>query len=670
MRKLKRSEYDKSYVIATGNDPVDKFLSSLSYVNNLGYVKDLGTLYDGLMFYEPDVLIVTTSLKGEGDLLKILLNAKEVLKDLRIILMLNRVSSSSELVDLSYLCDLGVYDIYVNKKITSKDLENMIKYKKDKEDTLIDLEEIEKGTYIDTSKDIEVKKETSKNENKEVSIEAPKTEEYIKKEKTDPSENIYKEVYEKKGKNPIERIPEKISEPVIESEPIRDEYRGAKETSYPTPPPTLPNISIEREEEKVEETAYESAGSPYIRNPYGETYKEVYKETPREVSSENHTSEGYYNEPIIKPPVIHEEKYSKPEIKEPIQVPEKPSSSSYNSVKKENNYNGSEERLTRDLYISNGAMEEHVVDNLSIISSIKPGTGKSFLSVNVACAIARYGKKTKDGRPPRVALIEGDLQNLSIGTLLQLEDSKKNLKSVMNKISEIVTKEGDFVGNPYQVESVNSYIKSSFLPYGKLKNLECLVGSQLSFEEIEDIVPYYYVYLVEAIAMDFDVVIVDTNSALTHVTTFPLLQMAKNCFYILNLDFNNIRNNTRYRETLRSIGVLDKVKYVLNEDITKDVLKNKKEDLIYTADHLHQSGFDLVGKIPLIDKVIFLNRLYNGTPVVLDEGNPYTKDAKHELLKVANEIYPIEGFREDNKKKEEGRKGFFRFWGGLNGSRY
>ncbi len=649
MRKLKRSEYDKSYVIATGNDPMDKFLSSLSYVNNLGYVKDLGTLYDGLMFYEPDVLIVTTSLKGEGDLLKILLNAKEVLKDLRIILMLNRVSSSSELVDLSYLCDLGVYDIYVNKKITSKDLENMIKYEKDKEDTLIDLEEIEKGTYIDTSKDIEVKKETSKNENKEVPIEVPKTEE--NKEETSSSLDVYREAPEKEPEKLTEVVSEKAPEPVIESEPIRDEYRGTEETSYSSPQPPLPNISIEKEEEKDEETAYESAGSLYIRNPYTETYKEEYRET-KEV-------QPAYEEVKIEPPSIHEEVYKRPEVSEPIEAP-KMTEPSYNSVRKEE-YGDSGERITRDLYVSNGAMEEHVVDNLSIISSIKPGTGKSFLSVNVACAIARYGKKTKDGRPPRVALIEGDLQNLSIGTLLQLEDSKKNLKSVMDKISNIVTKEGDFIGNPYQVESVNEYIKSSFLPYGKLKNLECLVGSQLSFEEIEDIVPYYYVYLVEAIAMDFDVVIVDTNSALTHVTTFPLLQMAKNCFYILNLDFNNIRNNTRYRETLRSIGVLDKVKYVLNEDITKEVMKGKKEELIYTSDHLHESGFDLVGKIPLIDKVIFLNRLYNGTPVVLDEGNPYTEPAKRELLKVANEIYPIEGFREDKKKKQEGRKGFFRF---------
>ena len=658
MRKLKRSEYDKSYVIATGNDPMDKFLSSLSYVNNLGYVKDLGTLYDGLMFYEPDVLIVTTSLKGEGDLLKILLNAKEVLKDLRIILMLNRVSSSSELVDLSYLCDLGVYDIYVNKKITSKDLENMIKYEKDKEDTLIDLEEIEKGTYIDASKDIEVKKETSKNENKEVPIEVPKIEE--KKKEISLSADVYREAPEKEPEKPtevasekvLEQAPEKALEPVIESEPIRDGYRNSTPPSYQAPPPTLPNISIERGEEKMEETAYESAGSPYIRNPYTKTYKEAYRKT-EEVKP-------IYEEVKIEPPTIKEEVYKRPEIAEPIKEPEK-AAPSYNSVRKENDYNGSEERLTRDLYVSNGAMEEHVVDNLSIISSIKPGTGKSFLSVNVACAIARYGKKTKEGRPPRVALIEGDLQNLSIGTLLQLEDSKKNLKSVMDKISNIVTKEGDFIGNPYQVESVNEYIKSSFLPYGKLKNLECLVGSQLSFEEIEDIVPYYYVYLVEAIAMDFDVVIVDTNSALTHVTTFPLLQMAKNCFYILNLDFNNIRNNTRYRETLRSIGVLDKVKYVLNEDITKDVMKGKKEELIYTSDHLHESGFDLVGKIPLIDKIIFLNRLYNGTPVVLDEGNPYTEPAKRELLKVANEIYPIEGFREDSKKKQEGKKGFFRF---------
>ena len=61
-------------------------------------------------------------------------------------------------------------------------------------------------------------------------------------------------------------------------------------------------------------------------------------------------------------------------------------------------------------------------NNVYMISSIKPGCGKSFVSTNVATAIAKFGEK-KDGRPPRVALLEADLQTLSVGTLLSIEEN-------------------------------------------------------------------------------------------------------------------------------------------------------------------------------------------------------------------------------------------------------
>lgn len=352
-------------------------------------------------------------------------------------------------------------------------------------------------------------------------------------------------------------------------------------------------------------------------------------------------------------------KQKEPETKT-YQMPENSQKAMYRAPAHNTTTDG--DQLTGDLMVNYNKAQgyAHVIPNLSIVSSIKPGTGKSFVSANLATAIAAYGVNTKAGVPPTVGLIEGDLQNLSIGTLLQIEDSKRNLKAAMDKIAKIVTREGEFVGNIYDVEEIEKFTKSCFLPYEKLKNLRCLVGSQLSFEQIEDITPHYYTYLCESMAEEFDVLIVDTNSALTHISTFPLLQMAKNCFYILNLDFNNVRNNMRYRETLQNIGVMDKVKYILNEDISNTYQKSFQEDIIYTGDHLADSGFDLVGRIPIIDKAVFLNRVYLGTPLVLDENVDATKDAKNEILKIANEIYPIKGYKEKNTESKS-KMGFFSF---------
>lgn len=311
-------------------------------------------------------------------------------------------------------------------------------------------------------------------------------------------------------------------------------------------------------------------------------------------------------------------------------------------------------------------------NKMVVVSSIKPGSGKSFISANLATAIAKYGVDTPDKKRPRVALIEGDLQNLSVGTLLCMtEDSKHNLKTVMDKISTIVSASGEFKGTPELIDSVDRYILSCFKPYPQVQNLKALTGSQLGFDEVQNILPHHYTYLIEHIEDQFDVIIVDTNSSIKHVSTLPLVKMAKTCFYVINLDFNNIRNNQRYRQTLEEMGILDKTKYILNENISdanKDEQGGSYERLEFTSDNFKDTNFDISGTIPTIPKVIYLNRLFAGTPIVLDEED-YTLEARVEILNLANKIYPIANLEKYQKKLEEqktrgqqGKKKKWIFW--------
>lgn len=307
-------------------------------------------------------------------------------------------------------------------------------------------------------------------------------------------------------------------------------------------------------------------------------------------------------------------------------------------------------------------------NKIYIVSSVKPGSGKTTVAVNVATAIAKYGKVKRNGERPKVALVEADLQNLSIGTLLQIE-SKKNLKTAIDKISELFNDEGDLIAKASKMDEVNKFVKGCFHPFYHVKNLEALTGSQLKYSEIKDIKPYHYIYLLESILDDYDVVIVDTNSSVEHTTTEPMLLMAKTCYYVFNLDYNNVRNNARYKSTLRDMGVLDKVKYILNEDIDDDcpLAGTDIEPLEFTKEHLSEVGFKTVANIPMLPKAIFLNRLHDGKPVVLDEGNEHTKRAKYEFFKICNEIWEIDGFKQleediygsDDISKEKRKKGLF-----------
>lgn len=295
-------------------------------------------------------------------------------------------------------------------------------------------------------------------------------------------------------------------------------------------------------------------------------------------------------------------------------------------------------------------------------SSIKPGSGKSFLSANLAVGIAKYGKDK-----PKVALIEGDLQNLSIGTLLGLEDSKKNLKSAMERIGSVVRDTGDIEGTAYQLEEVDRYILSCFIPYRQdgINNLYCLVGSQLTFNEVSDISPFYYSYLINAISEEFDVIIIDTNSSISHTTSLPILELSDQAYYVVNLDYNNIRNNVRYMDLLKEIGVDQKVKYILNEAINTN---DGQESLMFTQENLEDAGFNVISAIPIIDKSVFYNRLFEGRPIILDKDIAYTQEAKQALLKICNDIYPVESLSSPRpvqqqegmgSRKNAGKKGLF-----------
>lgn len=301
-----------------------------------------------------------------------------------------------------------------------------------------------------------------------------------------------------------------------------------------------------------------------------------------------------------------------------------------------------------DIPVEDGEeVDDGSINNVFVVSSIKPGTGKSFLSVNIATAIAAFGVENSKGKRPSVALIEADLQNLSVGTLLGIEDdSKKNIRTVIEKIDKITTS-SRIVGSELEVEQTDEFILESFKPFRgsgyALDNLKSLVGSDLKFSDMGIVKPQHYAYLLDVVSRHFDVVIVDSNSSLSHVTTAPLLGMAKYCYYVLNLDFNNIRNNVRYKDDMNDAGYGEKVKYILNEEI--EGTEEDIEPLMFNSKTLEDSGFKLEAKVPIIPKAKFLNRISEGIPLILNTDRE-SLIARHEIMKVANQIYNIKNLEE------------------------
>lgn len=275
--------------------------------------------------------------------------------------------------------------------------------------------------------------------------------------------------------------------------------------------------------------------------------------------------------------------------------------------------------------------------NIIIVSSIKPGSGKSFVSTNLAVGIAKYGQKKRNGNGLKVAIIDGDLQTLSVGTLLGIEDSRLNLTTALKAVTTVLNNKGEIIGTDDEIEEVRAYVKKCFLPSKVVPNLYGLVGSQLQFKDLGGIRPYHFFYMVQLMVDEFDVIVIDSNSSLEHKTTGPILQLAGHCFYVLDLDFVSVRANLRHRQELQNLGVLNKVSYVLNKAITRDNMHMFKEKLEYGAENLEGDGFKVAARLPMVDPTIMLNRLHNKTPIMLDE-QPHTLPVRMELTQIADKI--------------------------------
>ena len=85
-----------------------------------------------------------------------------------------------------------------------------------------------------------------------------------------------------------------------------------------------------------------------------------------------------------------------------------------------------------------------------------------------------------------------------------------------------------------------------------------------------------------------------------------------------------------------------------------NALGSNVEKLIFTPKDFDNQYFPIKHKIPAIPETVFINHLYNGDPVILDDKS-YTKGARDAIGELTAEICPV--------KLEEKKKGksFFSF---------
>lgn len=295
-----------------------------------------------------------------------------------------------------------------------------------------------------------------------------------------------------------------------------------------------------------------------------------------------------------------------------------------------------------------------IPNNIFVVNSAKAGSGKSFVSTNLAAILAENGRR-KDGERPTVLLVEGDLQTLSVGTLLGVNDTQHNLKEALIRIRQIVDGDGNVIGTKEQQESVQRFIEDCCLMVTEdIPNWATVVSSTFSLTEREEVSPYHYFYLINVLANLFDIVIVDSNSALEHKTTGPVLQAAREIMMVVTSDYDGVRIANKARDELATIGVDDKVVYVLNKKVTKAQQARSSEKSTFKVEEYFDMK-KIAAQIPYIDQIVQYNCIYDHRPLVLTK-NKSTLIARIQFTMLAGRIWPMDNTKSLSREVETLKK--------------
>ena len=296
---------------------------------------------------------------------------------------------------------------------------------------------------------------------------------------------------------------------------------------------------------------------------------------------------------------------------------------------------------------------EDIVDlsrnNVYLFTSAKPGTGKSFIASNVAFTIAKYGKMS-NGNKPRVLLVEGDLQNLSVSTLFGIQNKYHNLSLCLKEVQCFMQEHSLDDWNSDMSAGVKQNIQAACINSNMLENLDIIESHDFSFEEIAETDSSSYYYLVDYLSTIYDIVIVDGNTSIQHKTTDPLYQLSKTLYFVFTTDYSNLHRNIRYSTFLDELNLSDKTKYILNKaDDVRDAKFN------FTDDEIIDGHIDVSFKIPVVDISVMYNATYDHK-LISNIKDFSTLKARLAFIKIANDIVRLQGMEELLQETEELKK--------------
>ncbi len=255
------------------------------------------------------------------------------------------------------------------------------------------------------------------------------------------------------------------------------------------------------------------------------------------------------------------------------------------------------------------------------IYSPQGGAGKSMLSANLAVALAKI--LGAEGKPPRVALVDLNLQFGDIDLMLNL--------SPQNTIAGLAQK-----GHG----GIDAELLEQYLTVHPESGLKVLVAPSTP-QYAESITVYTVEQVIDTLRDNYDVIIVDTPSQLQD-TTLAVLDAAKTVLLLTSLDLLALHKTRTALEMLRQLYTPEKIQPVLN--------RANSDVGISLADVENVLGVKMISKVPSDGRIV-VRSINEGKPFVIYD--PTTPIAK-EINRLAHEILGLEAAPMEEPAKKGG----------------
>ena len=243
------------------------------------------------------------------------------------------------------------------------------------------------------------------------------------------------------------------------------------------------------------------------------------------------------------------------------------------------------------------------------VYSPQGGAGKSMLSANLAVSLAKA--LGEGGKPPRVALVDLNLQFGDIDLMLNL--------SPQNTIAGLAQK-----GHG----GIDAELLEQYLTVHPESGLKVLVAPSTP-QYAESITVYTVEQVIETLRENYDIIIVDTPSQLQD-TTLAVLDASKTILLLTSLDLLALHKTRTALEMLRQLYPPEKIQPVLN--------RANSDVGISLADVENVLGVKMKSRVPSDGRVV-VSSINKGEPfVIYNAGTPIAK----EINRLALEILGLE----------------------------